>query len=285
MALLTKWLGTDLWGAIQGKNDNLVDAVNEFGGGTIGQRLVKSSNTDFDVEYASPENIGKYTGSAFALNGFIVGDAYNFTTIHSTFVGNANQTVKIYSLATPTKYLIAQLESGTTPTNLVGRIQFNSDNSDTTSLSDWIIVPYNYELGVFNTDVQTTFVANQLFSALTLTNCTLDNYNVNCFKEGNKITVNGKLDINCTGSSPKANFTLTDKYLILNGNTYDFTFNSSARLIASSVHSSITSICDNISVGSSSESLLGFRTTSTVASGNFIGFTFSFSYIAKNYSV
>jgi hypothetical protein len=285
MALLTKWLGTDLWGAIQTKNDNLVDAVNELVGGTTGQRLVKSSSTDFDVEYANPENIAKYTGSAFALNSLIVGNTINFSTTQSTYVGNANQLVKIYSLSNPNKYIIGKLENSTTSTILVCSIQFNSDIADTTSISDWVIVPYNYNLSVFNSDLQTSFIANELFSVLTLTNCTLNQYNVNTFKEANKVTINGFVDLTLTGSSPRVNFSLTDKYAILNGNTYDFIFNSSAKLNVSGTQTSVTAICDNVSVGSSSENLLAFRTNNTVASGNSLRFTFSFSYIAKNYSV
>lgn len=283
MALLEPILSTE--NVSPAKINDCIQVVNStLGLGTIGQRLVKGSSNDFDTAWANPENIGKYTGASFSLSTMLIGEDYNFNTIHSSFVGNANQTVKFFSLANPSKFIIVNIESGTTSTNLVGRVTFNNNISDTTLISDWVIVPYNYQLRTFNSDNQSVFVANELFSALALTNCTLDNYNVNCFKEGNKVTINGKLDINCTGSSPRVNFTLTDKYLIADGNTYDFIFNSSARLIASSVHSSITSICDNVSVGVSSESLLGFRSISTIASGNFIGFTFSFSYIAKNYS-
>jgi hypothetical protein len=286
MALLTKWLGTDLWGAIQGKNDNLVDAVNEFAGGTIGQRLVKSSSTDFDVEYANPENIAKYTGSAFALNGFIVGDAYNFTTIHSTFVGNANQLVKIYSLSNPNKSLIAQLESSTTSTNLVGRIQFNSDNSDTTSLSDWVIVPYNYTLSVFNSDVQSTFVANELFSALTLSGCTLSEYNINTFKDGRKVSFSGYLKVVSTGIAPDVYFTLKDKYFIANGDSYNFVFGSSCQLQNGATFTSIASWLSNLSVGeTNSKSILRFLTNSTVANGNTLIYRFSFDYVASTYSI
>jgi hypothetical protein len=283
MALLSTIAGTE--NVSLTKINAVINTVNEFGGGTIGQRLVKSSSTDFGVEYANPENIAKYTGSAFALNTLIVGDAYNFTTVQSTYVGNANQLVKIYSLSNPNKSIIGKLENSTTSISLVCRIQFNSDIADTTSLSDWVIVPYNYNLSVFNSDLQTSFIANELFSVLTLTNCTLNQYNVNTFKEANKVTINGFVDLTLTGSSPRVNFSLTDKYAILNGNTYDFIFNSSARLNVSGTQTSVTAICDNVSVGSSSENLLAFRTNNTVASGNSLRFTFSFSYIAKNYSV
>lgn len=221
----------------------------------------------------------------FFLEAYAIGDAYNFTTTQSTYVGNANQLVKIYSLATPTKYLIAQLESGTTSTNLVGRIQYNSDDTDTTLISDWLIVPYRYELNIFNSDDVTVFSANELFSALTLSDCTLTKYNINAFKEGNKVTINGYITIDATSLSPIVRFTLKDDYLIKDGNSYDFIFGSSCMLNASGTFSSITSLCNNLSVGVSSESLLAFSTFNTVASGNSLTYRFSFSYIAKNYSI
>ena len=91
MALLTTIAGSENVGLT--KINAVINTVNEFGGGITGQRLVKSSSTDFDVEYANPENIAKYTGSAFFLEAYAIGDAYNFITTQSTYVGNANQLV------------------------------------------------------------------------------------------------------------------------------------------------------------------------------------------------
>ena len=284
MALLTTIAGSENVGLT--KINAVINTVNEFGGGITGQRLVKSSSTDFDVEYANPENIAKYTGSAFFLEAYAIGDAYNFPTTQSTYVGNANQLVKIYSLATPTKYLIALLESGTTSTNLVGRIQYNSDDADTTSISDWVIVPYRYELSTFNSGLQSTFVVNELFSALTLSGCTLTEYNINTFKDGKKVSLSGYLKLASTGTSPDAYFTLKDKYLIANGDSYNFVFGSSCQLQNGATFTSIASWLSNLTVGeTNSKSILRFLTNSTVANGNTLTYRFSFDYVASTYSI
>jgi hypothetical protein len=299
MALLTKWLTSDLWSAIKTKNDNLVDAVNEFAGGTIGQRLVKSSSTDFDVEYANPENIAKYTGLAFALDSIIVGDAYNFTTIHNSFVGNANQLVKIYSLATPTKYLIAQLESGTTSTNLVGRIQYNSNIADTTSISDWVFVPYRYELNtdyvygslIFD-DTQTDIFTN--INAGGLSGVSGIKFQMQGSKIGKQVSINGGVSVfnssqNLTNKKIELYIDLDPNYESVNQVGELSTINAIFPITGVVYNTSSTTV-DQILTGfayfnTTTQLVLQLNGNNTIALNKDVYFYFNINYIAKNYSI
>jgi hypothetical protein len=298
MALLTKWLTSDLWSAIKTKNDNLVDAVNEFAGGTIGQRLVKSSSTDFDVEYANPENIAKYTGASFSLSTMLIGEDYNFTTIHSSYVGNANQTVKFFSLANPSKFFIVNIESGTTSTNLVGRVTFNNNIADTTLISDWVIVPYTYQLrndyvygSLIFDDTQTDIFTN--INAGGLSGVSGIEFQMQGSKIGKKVSINGGVSV--FNSSQNLTDKKIDLYVDLDPN-YE-SANQVGELsninaifpITGVVYNSSSTTVDQILTGfayfnTTTQLVLQLNGNNTIALNKDVYFYFNINYIAKNYS-
>jgi hypothetical protein len=297
MALLDPILSTE--NVSPAKINDCIQVVNSaLGLGTTSQRLVKGSGNDFDTAWANPENIAKYTGTAFALDSMIVGDAYNFTTIHNSFVGNANQLVKIYSLATPTKYLITQLESGTTSTNLVGRIQYNSNIADTTSISDWVFVPYRYEVNtdyvygslIFD-DTQTNVFTN--INAGGLSGVSGIEFQMQGSKTGKQVSINGGIKVLNSANQTDKKIPL---YIDLDP-TYECA-NQVGELSAINAIFPITGVVYTASSLTVDQVLTGFayfETTTqlvlqlngnnTIATGRDVLFYFNINYIAKNYSI
>lgn len=277
MALLTTIAGSENVGLT--KINAVINTVNEFGGGTIGQRLVKNSGNDFDTTWANPE-LKQLSTTSINLSTLSVGSGFIIDVPNCTYDVKSNIRLKCYSASTPTNYIIGLVYgvSGSLTVSITIEII-----SGTATVNDWVIIPYNYELSTFNLGQSGTFVANQLFSALALTNATFSSLIVSAFKRGNEVTLNGNIAITATANTPIVRFSLTDKYEFLNGNTVKYIFSSNALNNASGTYSNINSICNNISLGTPSSTLLSFSTFNTVANGNVINFYFSINYIAKNY--
>jgi hypothetical protein len=279
-------------------NDCIGTVNSALGLGTTGQRLVKSSGNDFDTVWANPENIAKYTGSAFALNTLVVGDAYNLTTTQNTFVGNANQLVKVYSLATPSKYFIGALESGTTTTNLAIRIHINSNIADATSISDWVIVPYNYVLSTDYDSGALSFgvTTNDVFSNIDaggLSGVSGIEFQVQASKIGKQVTINGGFGIlnstqTLTDKKINAYIDLQSKYQHAN-QVGELSAINGIFPITGVVYTTSTTTINQILSGfayfdTQNQLVLQLNGNNTIASSTDIYFYFNISYVASNYS-
>lgn len=279
-------------------NDCISTVNSAIGGGAINQRLVKNSANDFDSVWANPENIAKYTGVAFPLNTIEIGSSYNIATINSSYVGNANQIVKVYSLSTPTRYFIGALESATTSANCVVRIHINSDESDSVVVSDWVIVPYNYEVStdfvygslIFD-DTQTDIFTN--INAGGLSGASGIDFQMQGSKIGNRVTINGGLSVlNTVSISSKKISVFIDldpKYQHKN-QVGELSAINGIFPITGVVYNSSSTTVDQILSGfayfeTTSQLVLQLNGNNAIASSKDVYFYFNINYIASNYSI
>jgi hypothetical protein len=295
MALLTKWLGTDLWGAIQTKNDNLIDAVNEFGGGTIGQRLVKSGSTDFDVEYANPE-LKQLSTTSINLSTLSVGSGFIIDVPNCTYDVKSNIRLKCYSASTPTNYIIGLVYgvSGSLTVSIIIEII-----SGTATVNDWVIVPYNYELSNDDSYGTLTFgsTTNDVFSNIDaggLSGVSGIEFQVQASKISKQVTINGGFGIfnstqTLTNKKIEAYIDLQSKYQHAN-QIGELSSINGIFPITGVVYTTSTTTINQILSGfayfdTQNQLILQLNGNNTIASNTDIYFYFNISYVASNYSI
>jgi len=219
---LNKWLNSDLWSVLASKTDTWVDALNVLTGGTTGQRLVKSSSTDFDFEYSSPELLQTSTTSV-DLSTVVIGAGFVLDIPYCSYNINSNLRLKCYSASSTSNYVIGTVygvSGGLTVSISVEKV------SGTATVNDWVIVQYFDEYSKYDTGVVTVLTSNTLIDSVTIgTNGTLGSYSLHAIKKGNLINLSGYILVNVSGGNFNSiALTLKQKYYIKSGGSIDYHF-------------------------------------------------------------
>lgn len=281
MAIWAQIYGTDLWSAAVTKINNVIGSYNNWSGGSENQRKVKASATDFDTAWCDPE--AKINSStSFNLFTLLVGDSKSIALPYHSYSAEGNIAIKAYSLANPLNYIIGNITAIPNNQNITVTIVEKGGSGIQT---DMVVIPYGIKFSRFYQEQTTTFTANDVFQALSLSNATFSSLVIQAHKRENQVTLNGNIAITATANIPIVRLALNNKYFFKNGNAEKYMFSSNALLNNSGTYSNINSICNNISVGNTSSSLLSFSTFNTVSNGNVINFYFSITYISESYTL
>ena len=206
MALLSTITGTE--NVSLTKINATINTVNLIGGGTTGQRLSKSSNSDFAFDYVNPE-LRTFTTSVIDLDTATIGVGYNLYC-DNQYDYRGNQRIKVYSLTSPTKFIIGLID-GNSNTNAHYILE---SKTGTGSFSDGVVILYFAEDVIeqnYN-DTSTVGAGNIVNSFTGCSGVSFSSINLNLHRIGNRVTVDGLVVFIPSSTTPTIRVNLKTAY-------------------------------------------------------------------------
>jgi len=286
MSVWSQIAGSDLWSLAVTKINNVIGSYNEFAGGTAGQRLIKASNTDFDIRYDDPE----FRQTSTTSNTVGLGNK-TFSIPYCTWDGSFGFKVKVTSDGT-SEYMIGSLVNTSGSFGSRSWTLYVDSFEGSGTHTDWVLTPIAEPIEqsrdfVVNT---TTFPNAIMGIGPVFSNGTLREFWASSVKMGSLITVTGFIRIEATNSSFNKNIIagyLNNNIAIRDGNTgryvsgvanvsWDKTESGVVKTYASAGY------IDNYNATSTTSTILYliFRDTPMIVSnGQIFNYNFSLTYL------
>ena len=205
MALLSNIIGTEQIALT--KINACITTVNLIGGGLTGQRLIKSSNSDFAFAYVNPE-LRTFTTSVIDLDTATIGVGYNLYC-DNQYDYRGNQRIKVYSLTSPTKFIIGLID-GNSSTNAHYILE---SKTGTGSFSDGVVILYFEEVIEQNYNDDSIVGAGNIVSSFSGTSgVTISSISMNLHRIGDRVTVDGLVAFVPSITTPTIKVNLKTEY-------------------------------------------------------------------------